>query len=76
MGSSLVAQQVKDLALLLLWLRSLLWHEFNPWLKYSCRPRAQQKKKEEKEALRVLTLLHLVHTYGRTWPLVFNTYKR
>ena len=27
----LVAQQVEDLVLLLLWLRSLLWHGFNPW---------------------------------------------
>ena len=29
--SSLMAQQVKDLALLLLWLRLLLWLEFSPW---------------------------------------------
>ena len=29
--SSLKAQQVKDLALLLLWLRLLLWLEFSPW---------------------------------------------
>ena len=28
--SSLVAQQVKDPALSLLWLRSLLWHRFDP----------------------------------------------
>ena len=27
---SLLAQQVKDRALSLLWLGSLLWHEFNP----------------------------------------------
>ena len=26
-----MVQQVKDLVLSLLWLRSLLWHEFNPW---------------------------------------------
>ena len=25
-------QWVKDQVLLLLWLRSLLWHEFDPWL--------------------------------------------
>ena len=30
LGSSLVAQWVKDLALTLLWLRSLLWHGFWP----------------------------------------------
>ena len=29
--SSLVAQWVKDRPLSLLWLRSLLWREFNPW---------------------------------------------
>ena len=29
--SSLVAQQVKDLALSLLWLRLLVWHGFYPW---------------------------------------------
>ena len=28
---SLMAQQVKDLALSLLWLRSQQWHGFNPW---------------------------------------------
>ena len=27
----LVAQWVKDLALSLLWLRSLLWYKFDPW---------------------------------------------
>ena len=30
-ASSLVAQRVKDLVLLLLWLRSLLWHGFDLW---------------------------------------------
>jgi len=30
-GSSLVAQQLKDLALSLLWLWLLLWCVFNPW---------------------------------------------
>ena len=29
--SSLVVQQVKDLALSLQWLWSLLWHGFDPW---------------------------------------------
>ena len=32
---------VKDMALSLLWLRSLLWYEFDPW------PGAQQKKKSK-----------------------------
>ena len=31
LGISLVAQWVKDLAWLLLWLRSLLCHGFDPW---------------------------------------------
>ena len=26
-----MAQQVKDLVLSPLWLKSLLWHAFNPW---------------------------------------------
>ena len=30
-GSSLVVQWIKDLVLPLLWLRSLLWHRFDPW---------------------------------------------
>lgn len=30
-GSSLVAQGVKDPELSLLWLRLLSWHGFNPW---------------------------------------------
>ena len=30
-GSSLVARQVKDLALSLLWLGLLLWYGFDPW---------------------------------------------
>ena len=29
--SSLVAQQIKDLVLLLLWLGLLLWYWFSPW---------------------------------------------
>ena len=31
LGSSLVAQQAKDLPLSLLWLGLQLWHGFNPW---------------------------------------------
>ena len=31
MGSSLVAQWLKDLVLLLLWLWLQLWHQFDPW---------------------------------------------
>ena len=40
----LVAQQVKNLALSLLWLRSLLWCEFDPWPGNFCVPRVWTKK--------------------------------
>ena len=36
--NSLVVQWVKGLALSLLWLRSLLWHGFNPWSGNFCMP--------------------------------------
>ena len=40
-----VAQQVKDLALSLLWLRSLLWCcGFNPWPGNFCIPQVWPKK--------------------------------
>ena len=45
--SSLVAQQVKDLGLSLLWLRSLLWHGFDPWLSNFHMNGAQHKKQTE-----------------------------
>ena len=38
-----MAQWVKDLALSLLWLRSLLWWRLDPW---PCMPRAWPKKKK------------------------------
>ena len=40
---SLVAQQVKDLALSLLWLRPLLWCKFDPWSRNSPMQAAQPK---------------------------------
>ena len=45
---SLVAQEVKDPALSLMWLRSLLWCRFNPWPRkfYS---QGKKKKKEKKK---------------------------
>ena len=46
MGSSLAAQRVKDLVLPLLWLWSLLWHDFNPWPRNFHMPQAQPKKKK------------------------------
>lgn len=44
-GSSLVAQWVKDLALSLQQLGSLLRDEFSPWPRNFCMPWAQPKKK-------------------------------
>ena len=41
---SLVAQQVKDPAWSLLWLRSLLWYGFDPYPGNISMPRAQPKK--------------------------------
>ena len=45
--NSLAAQKVKDLVLSLQWLRSLLWHGFNPWPRSFCMP---QERSEEEEA--------------------------
>ena len=44
-GSSLVAQQFKDLVLSLQWLRSLLWHGFDPWTRKFPILRVQPKRK-------------------------------
>ena len=43
--SSLVVQQVKDPALSLLWLWSLLWWGFNPRPRNFCTPQVQPRKK-------------------------------
>ena len=47
--SSLVAQWVKDLALSLLWLRSLLWHRLDPWPREFPHAVGAVKKKKERE---------------------------
>ena len=39
---------VKDSALLLLWLRSLLWCRFDPWTRNFYMPWERQKKKKKK----------------------------
>ena len=48
-----MVQQVKDLALPLLWLRSLLWHRFGSWPgnvhMLQARPKKKKKKKRELE---------------------------
>ena len=43
-----MAQQVKDLALSLQGLRSLLWHEFHPWPE-NLQVLSMQAKKKKKE---------------------------
>ena len=40
-----MAQWIKDPALSLLWLGSLLWHRFNPWPGNFCMLRARLKIK-------------------------------
>lgn len=42
--SPLVAQRVGDLVLSLLWVGSLLWRAFDPWLQNFCVLRVQPKK--------------------------------
>ena len=52
--SSLVVQGVKDPALSLKQLRSLMWSWFNPWPGNFHMPQVQLKKKEKKKAAVVL----------------------
>ena len=49
MGSSHVAEQVKDLALSLQQLRSFLWFRFNPWPGTSTHAVRKKERKEEKK---------------------------
>ena len=53
-GSSLVAEWVKDPALLLMWLEPLLWHGFNPWPRNFLMPRMwpPPPKKKEMDCIR------------------------
>ena len=41
-----MAQQVKDLALSLLWFKSLLWRKFNPWPRNIHMPQVWPKTKQ------------------------------
>ena len=50
-GYSLVVKQVKNQALLLQWLWSLLWYEFSPWPRNFCMLWVQPKKKENYKIL-------------------------
>ena len=45
--SSLITQQVKDLVLLLQWLRLLLWHRFYPWPRNFHMPQVWTKNKNK-----------------------------
>ena len=53
--SSLVAQQVMDPELSLLWLMSLLWHGFNPtpWAQQFPHAAGGDKKKKKKNAIKL-----------------------
>ena len=57
--SSLAAQWVKDLALSLLWLKSLLWYRFNPWSRKFCMPWAWPKKAIFTAVLRIYLWFHI-----------------
>ena len=46
--NSLVAQQIKDLALSLQRLGSLLWHRVDPWPRNFHMPQVQQNKAKQK----------------------------
>ena len=48
-GSSLVAQQVKDPVLSLLWIEPHLWQGFNPWTWIQHAEDAAKKKKKKKK---------------------------
>ena len=50
-----MTQWVKDLALSLLWLVSLLWLRFDPCLRNFCMPQVWQKKKQNKNVNRKKT---------------------
>ena len=47
-----MVQQVKDLALSLLWLGLLLWHGFDPWPRSFYMLKAWPKKKKKKLRLK------------------------
>ena len=65
MGSSLVAQQVKDLALSVQWPGSLLWCGFDPWPRNFCMPWAWPHKKEYAGKFYVMCILP--HTQKCRW---------
>ena len=47
-----MAQRVKDLVLSLQWLRSLLWHRFQPWPRNFHMPWAWPKRKKKSSVKR------------------------
>ena len=59
MGSSLVAQQVKDLVLSLQWPRLLLWCGFHPWPRDFHMPEAQLKTNKSNELFVHVTWVNL-----------------
>ena len=70
--SSLMAQQVMDLALALLWLRLLLWHELDPWPLNFRMPWVQPNKinnneKRDRETLCLLKARGLSRKFRMEW---------
>ena len=70
---------VKDLALSLLWLRSLLWWGFDPWPGNFCMPWAWQKKKKKKKKKRAEETApgnkSKVESYPKGIPHFWQTFK-
>ena len=56
---------VKDLALSLLWLGSLLWHEFSPWPRNVCILQVQPKNKAKQTKNNLDTELVLSPSYNQ-----------
>ena len=73
----MVAQQVKDPVLSLLWLRSLLWHRFDPWPQNFCIPQVKQKKKKKikKQKTKKPTSVH-THAYTYIWDYIMHIDKQ
>ena len=59
-----MVQQVKDPALSLKWLRSLLWHGFDPCLGTSACCEHSQKKEKKKEKKKKEKAVHTRHTWA------------
>ena len=75
MRSSLVAQEVKEPALLLPQLRSPLWHRFDPWPRNFHMLQAQLKKKKKmKNHYKLIRLSRIKQTKARKQSSIILIY--